>query len=131
MYNILHIQQVFRHCPCVMLWSLTYGKNNLATLKATLLSVLKHSGIVNGSYLLCLNHIGELQFFSLFYSDSPIPILGYLYSLCYQSKEDSRISLVTSICTHHWYQNDLIVFTVPLNLTKLNYLFRAKTLDSV
>ena len=59
-----HIHQVILNCfilnpispPRGLLVSLTYGTNGLTTLRATLIFVLMHSGIVNGHQLLCDAH---------------------------------------------------------------------------
>ena len=91
--------------PGGMLVSLTYGTNT-ATLRATVLFVLMHSGIVNGYQLLCNAHTSVLEphrgtaaffffthyrpfplflFMCLSLFDSPISFLGCLYRtyFCY------------------------------------------------
>ena len=86
---------------CGLLVSVTYSMKSLATLRATSLLFLMHSGIVNRYQLLCdadivlephrgtavfsiLLTIVLVHFFFLCFchSDSPISFLGCLFSLC-------------------------------------------------
>jgi len=102
--------------------------------KSTL--VLMHSGIVNGYQLLCDAHtvseqhrgtsalflfytIVLFRFFCICHSDSPISFLGtcivWVNSLARTADLVLWFPDKTFDCTHPWFQNDLIVFMVPLN----------------
>ena len=71
------------HRPCGLLVSLTYGMNSLATLRATLIFVLMHSGIGNGHPLLCNAHTvlephrGTAAFF-FFTHYHPFPLVLFM-----------------------------------------------------
>ena len=107
--------------------------------------VLMHSGIVNGYQLLCnahtvvKQHRGTAALF-LFYSLSSfllcsfcvfvIQIVWFLFlrasTVCVNNLKRAAADLVLwfpdkiSVCTHPWDQKGRLVFTVPLNITKLN-----------
>ena len=90
--------------------------------------VLMHSGIVKGIsccamliLILCLNHIGNLKLFSILlikvffhffflcvcHYDSPISVLGCLFSWVNNLKRTANLVLWfpdrTAVCTHPWH----------------------------
>ena len=67
-YNFWHITAslVFALVACWCLFKLWHKQ--FTHIKGNITLVLMHSVIVNGYQLLCLNHIGELLIFFLFYS---------------------------------------------------------------
>ena len=115
--------------PCGLLVSLTYGMNSLATLRATSIFVLMHSGIVNGYQLLCDAHTvlephrgtaALFLFYSLlsfstfsfyvFVTLTVLPVFLFLGAsiVCVNNDLKGTADLVlwfpdrTSVCTHPW-----------------------------
>jgi len=133
---LIHIQKSYSSSSwpvgVVKLWH-----KQLTTLRDTkFFFVLMHSGIVNGYQLLCDAHtvseqhrgtsalflfytIVLFRFFCICHSDSPISFLGtcivWVNSLARTADLVLWFPDKTFDCTHPWFQNDLIVFMVPLN----------------
>ena len=63
-----------------------------------------------------------LFLFDVCHYDTSIPFLVCLYIVCVNNLKWAVLSFPyrTSAFTQPWHQKDLIVFTMPLNLTKLN-----------
>jgi len=91
--------------------------------------------------ILCWNNLGELLIYFCFTNYRPFQLflfvclfvltldiifLGASWVCVYKNlKRTADLAFLwfsdkTSVCTHPWHQNELIVFMVPLNLTKLN-----------